>query len=124
MCSNYTWFTFEGTQGEMQNDEKHRQLVEENEGVFIPLVVERYGLWTPFAKKTLKSIALRTTVRSGLKEKMATRTCSNSCQQNYGAIMKTIILNILSLLPVNPCGTYLKVLFYFLSFRLKKIINK
>ena len=37
------------------------------------MVVESYRLWTPFAKKTLKSIALNTTVRSGLEVKMATR---------------------------------------------------
>ena len=32
-----------GARGEMQKDEKHRQLVEENGGVFIPLVVEVMG---------------------------------------------------------------------------------
>ena len=86
----------------MQKDEKHRQLVEENGGVFIPLVVESYGLWTPFAKKTLKSVALRTTVRSGLEVKMATRNLFEQLSIKLWSYNAKIILNILSLLPVNP----------------------
>lgn len=62
-----------GSRGEMAKDEKHRQLVEDNGGIFIPLVVESFGLWTPFAKKILRSIAARTTIRNGLEEKTATR---------------------------------------------------
>ena len=91
-----------GARGEMQKDEKHRQLVEENGGVFIPLVVESYGLWTPFAKKTLKSIALRTIVRSGLEVKMATRNLFEQLSIKLWSYNAKIILNILSLLPVNP----------------------
>ena len=55
----------------MQKDEKHSKLVEKNGGVFIPLVVESYVLWTPFAKKTLKYIALRT-IENGNQELVRT----------------------------------------------------
>ena len=104
----------------MQKDEKHKQLVEENGGFFIPLVVESYWLWTPFA---LKSIALRTTVRSGLEVKMATRNLFEQLSIKLWSYNAKIILNILSLLPVNPLwnlATLLKFYFNFISFRLKK----
>ena len=38
---------------------------------FIPLVVESFGVWTPFALKTLQTIVDRTTTRSGVPTKLA-----------------------------------------------------
>ena len=39
--------------------------------VFIPVVVETYGVWTPFAKSVIKTIATRTTIKSGLSRAVA-----------------------------------------------------
>ena len=61
--------------GEIAKDEKHLAALESTGSDCIPLVVEYYGVWTPFALKTLQTIADRTTSHSGVLE----RTCfSNS----------------------------------------------
>ena len=57
--------------GEVAKDEKHLAAVEKVGSDFIPLVVETFGVWTPFALKTLQSIADRTTPRSGVPRKVA-----------------------------------------------------
>ena len=54
--------------GEVAKDKKHLAAVEE---VFIPLVVETFGVWTPFPLKTLQNIADHTTPRSGVPRKVA-----------------------------------------------------
>ena len=46
--------------GEVSKDEKHLAAVEKVGSDFIPLVVETFGVWTPFALKTLFFIADRT----------------------------------------------------------------
>ena len=38
---------------------------------FIPLVVETFGVWSPFALRTLQTIADHTTARSGASAKLA-----------------------------------------------------
>ena len=48
--------------GEVAKDEKH---------LAVPLVVECFGVWTPFALKMLKVIADCTTPRSGVPPKLA-----------------------------------------------------
>ena len=57
--------------GEVAKDEKHLAAVEKVGSDFIPLVVETFGVWTPFALKTLQNIADRTTPRSGVPRKVA-----------------------------------------------------
>ena len=52
-------------------DEKHLAAVEKVGSDFIPLVVETFGVWTPFPLKTLHSIADCTTPRSGVPRKVA-----------------------------------------------------
>ena len=44
-------------EGERRKDGKHRLRVEECGGRLVPLVVETLGLWTPYAKKMLKTSA-------------------------------------------------------------------
>ena len=44
--------------GEIAKDEKHLAAVEKVGSDFIPLVVETFGVWTPFALKTLQNVQL------------------------------------------------------------------
>jgi len=52
--------------GEVAKDEKHWAAVENVGSDFIPLVVECSGVWTPFALKTLRTIADCITPHSGV----------------------------------------------------------
>ena len=44
----------------------HWGLVEAAEGVFFPLVVDNFGVWTPSSTEVLRSIARSSTVHNGL----------------------------------------------------------
>jgi len=57
--------------GEVAKDLKHQAVVEEVGCDFIPLVVETFGVWSPLALRTLRTIADRTTARSGVSTKLA-----------------------------------------------------
>jgi len=57
--------------GELAKDEKHLAAVEKVGADFIPLVVETFGVWTPFALRTLNIIANRSTPRSGVPPRLA-----------------------------------------------------
>jgi len=59
--------------GELAKDEKHLAAVEKVGANFIPLVVETFGVWTPYALRHLHIIADRTTPRSGVPPKLARR---------------------------------------------------
>ena len=59
--------------GEVAKDVKHLAIVEKAGGDFIPLVVESFWVWTPFALSVLNSIADRTTTCSGISPKVARR---------------------------------------------------
>ena len=52
--------------GEVAKDAKHLAIVEKAGGDFIPLVVECFGVWIPFALWILHSIADHTTTWSGI----------------------------------------------------------
>ena len=53
-------------------DNQYQDIVNDN-GDFIPLVCETFGVWSPYALSILESIADRTTVRNGLPRKFARR---------------------------------------------------
>ena len=57
--------------GEVAKDEKHLAAVEKVGFDFIPLVVECFGVWTPFALKTLCTITDRTPPHSGAPRNLA-----------------------------------------------------
>ena len=57
--------------GELAKDQRHQDAVEEAGCDFIPLVVETFGVWSPFAFRTLQTIADRTTTRSGTSTRLA-----------------------------------------------------
>jgi len=60
--------------GELAKDLRHRDAVEEVGWDFISLVVETFGVWSPFALQAFYSIAAdRTTARSGASTKVARR---------------------------------------------------
>jgi len=56
---------------EVAKDLKHQAVVEEVGCDSIPLVVETFGVWSPFALHTFRNIADCTTARSGLSTKLA-----------------------------------------------------
>ena len=56
--------------GEVAKDAKHLAIVEKEGGDFIPLIMESFGIWTPFA---LVVIADHTTTRSRISPKVARR---------------------------------------------------
>ena len=64
--------------GEAAKDLHHAAAVEQAGGVFLPLAVESFGVWTPHSFETLKRIAARTTTSSGL---TANRALQNLLQQ-------------------------------------------
>ena len=51
--------------------QRHQDAVEETGCDFIPLVVETFGVWSPFALRMLQTIADHTTARSGTSTKLA-----------------------------------------------------
>ena len=57
---------FAALKGEMEKDARHKNLVEAAGGVFFPLVVDNFGVWTPSSIEVLRSIARSSTVRNGL----------------------------------------------------------
>jgi len=59
--------------GELAKDEKHLAAVEKVGADFIPLVVETFGVRTPFALHNLHVIADRTTLRSHVPSKFFRR---------------------------------------------------
>jgi len=64
--------------GDVAKDAKHLAMVEKVGGGFIPLCMECFGVWTPFALSTLNSIADRTATCSGITWKLARKIyCSN-----------------------------------------------
>jgi len=62
-CSSCAWVA--ASAGELAKVQRHRDTVEEAGCDFIPLVVETFGVWSPFALKFINIIADRTTARSG-----------------------------------------------------------
>jgi len=69
--SSYASFAGVAVAGEVAKDEKHLAAVEKIGSDFIPLVVETFGVWTPFPLKQLQLIADLTTPRSGVPRKIA-----------------------------------------------------
>ena len=57
--------------GELTKDQRHQDAVEEAGCDFVPLVVETFGVWSPFSLQTLRTIAECTTARSGASTKQA-----------------------------------------------------
>ena len=47
--------------GELAKDQRHQDAVEEAGCDFVQLVVETFGVWSPFSLQTLRTIAERTT---------------------------------------------------------------
>ena len=49
--------------GEALKDKQHKANVVATAGQFYPLIVETFGVWTPFARETLEDIARRITAK-------------------------------------------------------------
>ena len=57
---------FAALKGKMEKDARHKNLVEAAGGVFFPLVVDSFGVWTPSSIEVICSIARSSTVCNGL----------------------------------------------------------
>ena len=66
VISHVSVFTGATAAGEAFNDKQHENNVVAARGQFYPLIVETFGVWTPFARDNLKDIARRTTARNRL----------------------------------------------------------
>ena len=86
-------------------------------GMFILLVVESFGRWTPLACQTLKSIARCTTLRNGLQERVAYRNLCEQLSVLLWTFNTRMVLRHLSTLPVDPpLGHPLTSIFAYLLF--------
>ena len=88
--------------GEADKDSHHEASVRAAGGIFIPLVVESLGLWSPNSLAVLRVIVLRTTSKSGASTALA--FCHfieqlSMCLWRYNSQM---LLHHLSLLPGSP----------------------
>ena len=88
--------------GEVDKDIHHEAAVWDAGGIFIPLVVETLGLWSPNSLAVLRSVALHTTSKSGASPALA--FCHfleqlSVCLWRYNSQM---LLHHLSLLPASP----------------------
>ena len=72
--------------GELAKD-RHQDAVEEAGFDFVPLVVETFGVWSPFALQTLRTIAECTTARSGASTKQAHKYFVTTTFSFYGQTM-------------------------------------
>ena len=87
---------------EDDKDSHHEASVQAAGGIFIPLVVESLGLWSPNSLAVLRVVALRTTSKSGASTALA--FCYfieqlSMCLWRYNSQM---LLHHLSLLPGSP----------------------
>ena len=73
-----------GLCGEIEKENIHANSVEQSGGAFIPLVVETFGLWTPFARQQLRKIASGTAVYPSPRLQI---TSFNSSPSSFGCIM-------------------------------------
>jgi len=85
--------------GEALKDKQHETNVVAAGGQFYPLIVKTFGVWTPFARDTLKDIARRTTARNGLLPKKAFR---NLIQQLSICLWKYNAKTVLRYWVLNP----------------------
>ena len=83
---------FAALRGEMEKDARHRGLVEAAGGVFFPLVVDNFGVWTPSSIEVLRSVARTSTVRNGLSVSTSFRhLVERLCVQLYRYNAKMIL---------------------------------
>ena len=86
----------------MLTDMRHAASVEATGGVFVPLVVESLGVWTPFAKKILSRIAARSIVHNRLSMVEASRNLLQQLCVKLWAYNAKMILSRFSLFPSPP----------------------
>ena len=80
--------------GEAEKDAKHRPSV--------PLVVESLGLWSPYARSMLRSIASRSTFKNGLSSSTAQKSLLEQLSVKLFSYNDKMILNFCS----SPMTTY------------------
>ena len=80
---------------------QHRSVVETTGGSFFPLVVETLGLWTPFAIKTLQTIATTVSLYNGLPEKLAFKNLIEQLSVKLWAYNSRLVLDHFFLSPMT-----------------------
>ena len=83
--------------GEAEKDAKHHPSVEQVGGRFVPLMVESLGLWSPYARYMLRSIASRSTFKNDLSSSAAQKNPLEQLSVKLFSYNAKMILNYLQL---------------------------
>ena len=86
-------------EGELCKDHKFLSMVEAVGGSFVPLVVETFGVWTPYATKMLKCIATHLSLHNGLSASDSYRNLIQQLSVKLWQYNAKLILNYLTTLP-------------------------
>ena len=81
---------------------KYRQRIEDAGGHFVPLVVEAFGRWSPYAREMLGIIAARGTVFSGVEGGTALRNLLQQLSVVLWTYNSKMLTNVLASLPSGP----------------------
>lgn len=88
-----------GAAGEALKDARHAANVASVGGVFIPVVVESLGLWTPFATRIISQIASRTIIHNGLTSKQAQKNLFQQLSVKLWCYNAKMILHFMAATP-------------------------
>jgi len=89
--------------GEVAKDLKPQDVVEEAGCNFVPLVVETFGVWSPFTLKVLRKIADRTSARNGVSTKQARKNSAVCFFKDKQCLYDFTILGFAGLRLWLPC---------------------
>ena len=102
MCLSTATAGVAAGRGEADKDSHHEASVQAAGGIFIPLVVESLGLWSPHSLAVLRVIALRTTSKSGASTALAFYHFIEQLSMCLWRYNSQMLLHHLSLLPGSP----------------------
>ena len=91
-------------QGKKLKDAKHAEAVERVGGVFVPLVVETLGVWSPLSLKILKQIVAPSTKCSALDANVAAKHLFQQHSVKPWTCNAKLLLHSLSTLPDCSLG--------------------
>ena len=88
-----------GAVGEAQKNARHATNVARVGGVFVPVVVESLGLWTPYASKIISQVASRSTIRNGLSSKQAWKNLFQQLSVKLWCYNAKMVLHFMAAFP-------------------------
>ena len=91
-----------GEAGELDKDDKHEKDVTATGGLFFPLIVETFGIWTPNSLRTLKRIASKATSINIIPLSLATRNLIQLLSIRLWVFNARMVLSILIVIGIVP----------------------